>query len=250
MNITRRFRTIWKFLTPGWLQKGQGEIVQYVQGLMKDAYAERCTQTAYLPYPSVCVSDALDFHGRMRALPRGVVEPEASYRARLVAWRYPRGHRVRGGAPALLEQFSFALRGTFFGVVDARTQWTTSDPDGFDTSTPWQWDDMPADQWGRYWLVARSTGAPWPSFTDAAWLAAWGDRSAVLAGAGVSAGEIDALRKITSNRRLGWTPAGIKAQVLTFYFGSDLFPAPDGTWDDWANRDTRYRYEPLSGGVT
>src|SRR6185295_13738726 len=116
----KRFRTIWKFLVPGWLQRGEGEIVQHVQGLINDAYAERMRQTALLMFPSRTPSDALDLMGRDRGLKRGLFEPEANYRARLTAWRFPLGHRVRGTALALLEQVSCAIRGTQYISVDAR----------------------------------------------------------------------------------------------------------------------------------
>jgi hypothetical protein len=245
-NVVRKFRTIWRWLTPGWLQAGQGELVLFVQGLLKDAFAERAHQTARLQYPSTCPSDALELHGHSRALPRGFIEPEANYRARLAGWRYPEGHRTRGTAGAMLAQFALALRGTHHVVIDAKNQRTIV---GSGAALPpdWTWDAMPAEQWGRYWLVCRSIGAPWPSFTDPGWLAAWGDPEAVLAGSGIHSGELAAVRdQLASNRRLGWTPAGVRGVNLILYFAGDDFPEPTGDWDEWVNRDTDYRYVPLN----
>lgn len=246
-NVTRKFRTIWKFLVPGWLQAGQGELVLFVQGMLKDAFAERAHQTARMHAPSLCPSDALDFHGRSRALPRGLFEPEANYRGRLTAWRYPEGHRTRGTAGALLAQFQLALRGTHHVIIDARNKRTIA---GSGAALPvgWDWDAVASSQWGRYWLVCKSVGAPWPSFTDPGWLAAWGDRDAVLAGSGIASGEFAALRELTSNRRLGWTPAGVQGVQCVLYFGN-TFPDPTGDWDDWDNRDPAYRYAPLHESV-
>lgn len=246
-NVTKRFRNIWKFLVPGWLQAGQGELVLFVQGMLKDAFAERAHQTALLHYPSVCPSDALDMHGRSRALPRGLFEPEANYRARLVGWRYPEGHRTRGTAGAMLAQFQLALRGTHYVIVDARNQRKIAGS-GATLPADWDWDALPDSQWGRYWLVCKSIGAPWPSFTDAGWLAAWGDRDAVLAGSGILFGEMAAVREITRSRRLGWTPAGVMGTTLVLYFGA-TFPEPTGDWDDWANRDTDFRYDSLHENI-
>jgi hypothetical protein len=243
--ITRTFRTIWKFLVPGWLQTGQGEMVLFVQGLLKDAFAERAHQTARLHAPSVCPSDALDLHGRSRALPRGLFEPEASYRPRLIRWRYPEGHRTRGTAGAMLAQFQLALRGTHYVIVDAKNKRTIAGS-GAALPVSWTWDAEPSSQWGRYWLVCKSIGAPWPSFMDAGWLAAWGDPTAVLAGSGIHSGEIATVRdQLASNRRLGWTPAGVRGVNLVLYFGA-TFPEPTGDWGAWVNRDTDYRYEPLN----
>jgi hypothetical protein len=247
VNINRKFRNIWKWLVPGWLQSGQGEMVLFVQGMLKDAFAERAHQTARLHYPSTCPSDALDFHGRSRALPRGLAEPEDNYRARLAGWRYPEGHRTRGTARALLAQFDLALRGDHHGIIDARNQRTIS---GSGAALPagWTWDAEPSSQWGRYWLVCKSIGSPWPSFTDPGWLAAWGDVDAVLAGSGIAAGELSAVVTIASNRSLGWTPAGVQGVNLVLYFDS-TFPEPTGDWGEWANRDIAFRYVPLNAGA-
>jgi hypothetical protein len=245
LNITRKFRNIWLWLVPGWLQSGHGEMVLFVQGLLKDALAERAHQTALLHYPSTCPSDALDLHGHTRALPRGLFEPEDNYRARLIGWRYPEGHRTRGTAGAMLAQFELALRGTHHVVIDAHNKRTISGS-GAALPATWTWDAQPSSQWGRYWLVCKSIGAPWPSFTDPGWLAAWGDRDAVLAGSGIASGEIAAVRdQLASNRSLGWTPAGVRGVNLVLYFGAS-FPAPTGNWDAWANRDPAFRYEPLN----
>lgn len=244
MNITKRFRNIFKWLVPGWAQSGQGELVLFVQGLLKDAFAEASHQTALLHYPSTCPSDALELHGKSRALPPGLFEPEENYRVRLAGWRYPEGHRTRGTAGAMLAQFDLALRGTHHVIVDAKNKRAISGS-GAALPATWTWDAQPSSQWGRYWLVCKSVGAVWPSFTDPGWLAAWADRDAALAGSGIAAGELAAVREIASNRRLGWTCAGVRGVNLVIYFGA-TFPAPTGNWDTWINRDTAFRYAPLN----
>lgn len=248
-DVTRKFRSIWKFLTPGWLQAGQGELVLFVQGMLKDAFAERAHQTALLHYPSTCPSDALDMHGRSRGLPRGLFESEDSYRVRLAAWRYPEGHRTRGTASALLAQFVIALRGTHYVIIDARNKRLISGA-GAALPATWTWDALPASQWGRYWLVCRSVGTPWPSFTDSGWLAAWTNPDAALAGSGITSGELAAVVTLASNRRLGWTPAGVRGVNLVLYFAGQAFPTPTANWDSTVNRNTIYRYISLSADLS
>lgn len=254
MNITRKFRNVWQWLVPGWLQSGQGEMVLFVQGLLKDAFAERMHQSARLHAPSLCPSDALDLHGSSRALIRGLFEPEASYRGRLVAWRYPYGHRVRGTARGLLDQISVALRGTEWTTVDARGTQVQLDSDGTATVTrdvTWDWDgEALLPNWGRYWLVVQSGGEAWPSFDDGAWGDSVDNPDVCLAGDGIHPGELDAVRRLVSNGSLGWTPAGRRAIYLVIYFDGSPYPAPTGDWDEWPNRDQQYRYVPLHSSVT
>jgi len=248
----RRFQDIWVHLVPGWLQNGAGALIQQAQGALLDMFAERMRQTALLSFPSRCPSDALPEIGHDRGIVRGLFEPELSYRARLIAWRYPRGHRVRGSAPALLDQVSNALRGTVYLTIDARgTQYEL----GVDTATrgvTWNWDGTEGasigTQWGRYWVVVKSTGSYWPSFDDGA----WGDTidadpDVSLAGQGIHSGEVSAVRALASNSSFGWTPAGRRAVCLVIWFEGDAMPEPDGTWDDWAGRPLdQYAFEPLN----
>jgi hypothetical protein len=252
----RRFRTIWKFLVPGWLQSGQGELVQWVEGLILDAFAERCHQSAYLMLPSVAPSDALDKIGSDRGLPRGLIEPEDAYRDRLRRWRYPRGHRVRGNAPGLLEQIALTIAGTQHQTIDARgTRYTYVSPDDpatVERGVAWDWDgEAVLPNWGRFWIVLKVTGAPWPTWGDGAWGDTWdAPPDASWAGSGVHPGSVDAVRKLVRQGPLSWTPAGRRPIYLVIYFDGDPYPAPDGTWDSWENRDPAYRYEPLHESVT
>lgn len=251
----RKFRTVWKFLTPGWLQEDQGGKLLYTLGYVKDVFYEGMRQRAWLSLPSLAAADSLAFHGHDRALPRGLFEPADTYRARLAAWRFPKGHRVRGTAGALLEQVSIALRSTEQVTVDQRGTEYRRDADGVVTVTRdvvWNWDsETLLPNWGRYWVVVQSTGEPWPSFTDGAWGdTVLGAEDVALAGDGIHPGEVDAVRKVVSNARLGWTPAGRRAIYLVIRFPGDPYPMPDGTWDEWPSRDPAYRYVSLHPSVT
>ncbi len=249
----RRFRNIWKWLVPGWLQKGQGELVQYTEGLILDAWAERCRQTAHLMLPDTAPSDALERIGRDRSIPRGFNEPEESYRLRLRRWRFPRGHRVRGSAPALLEQIEATLDGTIHQTIDARGTRYTHGTEGAERSVAWDWDAVAlTPNWGRYWIVVKSTGARWPSFADGAWGSTIGGSSEIcLAGSGIHPGEIATVERLTRAGRLSWTPGGRRSIYLVIWFDGETYPAPDGTWDEWGNRPAdAHAFEPLHPSIT
>jgi hypothetical protein len=246
----RRFRTIWKWLLPGWAQRGEGALVQYTQGLVSDAFAERCRQTVWTTLPSLTPSDALPLMANDRGLLRGLFEPEASFRGRLAAWRYPRGHRVRGSALALLEQVSVALRGSEWTTIDARGTRVDASTGDVTRSFAWDWDgEALLPNWGRYWVVALS-GEPQAAIGEGAWGGTVGNPDACVGVTRIHPGEIDAVRRLTRPFGRSWSPAGRRAVYLTIRFDGDPFPTPDGTWDDWENRDTAYRYVPLHSSVT
>lgn len=262
--MLRSFRTIWKWLVPGWLggstsaspddpsTRDEGELVQYTLGLVHDAAAERARQVAFLGLPTYCVSDALTIHGHDRAIPRGLFEPEASYRARLVAWRHPRGHKVRGNALALLDQVSFALRGTVHQTIDARGTRYTLSTGVVERGITWNWDGSEnasiGTQWGRYWVVVKSSGQLPETWDEGEARGCLWDEPAdeCYAGRGIHPGEIAAVRTLVSNGRLGWTPAGRRAIYLVIYFDGESYPAPTGDWDTWGGRPPQdYAFEPL-----
>jgi hypothetical protein len=253
VNVSRKFRSIWKFLVPGWLQSGQGELVLFVQGLLKDAFAERAHQTARLHAPSLCPSDALDFHGRSRALPRGFSEPEASYRARLVGWRYPEGHRTRGTAGALLAQVSVVFDETaVIQTIDARgTRYTYGDSSP-ELGVTWDWDgEALTPNWSRYWIVIAAPASAtlpltWDQDEDAGTL--WDEEpDKCWAGEGVHSGQLAAVRTIAQPGRRSWSPAGCLPTYAVMYFDGEDYPEPDGTWDEWGGRPPQnYAFFPLN----
>lgn len=257
-TFRRTFRTIWRHLIPGNFHGGDGELVQYTEGLVADAFAETCKQTANLMFPSVAPSDALERIGADRGIPRGFSEPEASYRERLRAWRFPRGHRIRGNAVGLLEQIAAVFGGAVEAqTIDARGTRYTWGEDGTSTverGVTWDWDgEALLPNWARFWIVIRPTGAaPWPSFDDGA----WGDITdapeyVCLAGSGIHTGQVAAIKHLVNVGRLSWTPAGRRPVYLVVWFEGQAYPAPTGDWDSWGARpvDT-YAFEPLHAAFT
>jgi hypothetical protein len=249
-----RFREIWKWLVPGWLQEGDGELVQYTEGVMLDAFQESCHQTAKLMLPSVCVSDALARIGADRAIPRGFAEPDASYRERLRRWRYPRGHRIRGNAPGLLEQVEATLAGTIHQTIDVRGTRYTHDTDGAERGVTWDWDGVAlTPNWGRFWIVVKSAGTlPLTWDEDEAAGTLWDEGDDVCwAGEGIHPGELQAVKRLCQVGRLSWVPAGRRPIYLVIWFDGETYPAPDGTWDEWGNRPVdMHAFEPLHPSIT
>lgn len=259
----RRFRDIWRFMVPGWLASGDGEKVQYVEGLMLDAFLEACHQTARLMLPSVAPSDALDRIGRDRAIPRGFAEPEASYRERLIRWRYPRGHRIRGNATGLLEQIAavFGNAVDALQTIDARgTRYTwAEDADGGTTverGVAWNWDGSALlPNWARFYVVVKPTGArrntTWAESEAASetWAASEASGES-WASPDIHTGQLQAIRTLCKVGRLSWTPAGRRPVYCVVWFDGDAYPAPDGTWNDWSARPPfTHAFFPLHASI-
>jgi hypothetical protein len=250
----KNFRTIWKFLVPGFLQRGHGEIVQHVKGLMLDASLEAAYQTALLMLPSRCPSDALEKIGADRGIPRGFSEPEASYRERLRRWRWPRGHRVRGNASGLLEQIAAVFAGAgIFQTIDVRGTRYTQGAGAAERGVTWDWDGQAlTPNWARFWIYIAPTGVkPWPVLTEDG--GGWGpieNPDVCFDMKGVHPGQIAAVRTLCKVGRLSWVPAGRRAIYLVTDVNGEGFPEPDGTWNDWENRDSLYSYTPLHASIT
>ena len=244
----RTFRTIWRFMIPGNFARGDGELIQYTEGWFLDAFAETCRQTASLMFPSVAPSDALDKIGFDRAIPRGFAEPEASYRERLRAWRFPRGHRIRGNAVGLLEQISAVFGGAVEArTVDARGTEYLYGADGTSTVTrgvSWDWDGEALEpNWARFWIVLKIDGTTRNTTWDESEAAGetWDESEAageawdVL---GIHYGQLQAVKRLAQVGRLSWTPAGRRPNTLVIWFDGETYPVPEGDWQSWLNRPT------------
>jgi hypothetical protein len=71
--------------SPSWLQGPLGAAWAGAVGSAKDEIASRAKQAVKASLPLICPADALAVIGEEVGLPRGIVEPEASYRSRLAA---------------------------------------------------------------------------------------------------------------------------------------------------------------------
>lgn len=143
------FRAIYKKLTAWWQHEGEGDLLLQALALVKDASLERMKAGLEARFPSLAGKSAQALIGADRAIRRGRVESDATYARRLKKWRYPRGHRVRGNAFALLDQIwayfaSDDKTGIYCWTIDAHGNRHTRDVDGTESysyGNAWNWDD-------------------------------------------------------------------------------------------------------------
>jgi hypothetical protein len=256
--MARNFRSLFRWVTPSWLHTGEGEKVLHALTTIIDASTERVLQGLDARFPSRTGADALQLTAVSRGLIRGRSETDAHFAARLKRWRYPRGHRVRGSAFALLDQVS-----EYFGGVMCQTRDVNGTTHGrlangieylvYDGT--WLWDDTPSTQWARFWLFVDLTGIalPQPDFGDPdLWGGELGLPGHSIGYQGFTPEDANAIRRLLEWRP--WKPAGARAEWLILATGP-LAVAPDGAWRYWsvlvdghqiAARYDGYRYVSLS----
>lgn len=255
--MARNFRTLFKHLLPGWLtEDGDGPLVLHSLATIKDALIQRVRSGLESRLPSRSGPSALALTGADRGIPRGREESDAHYAARLLAWRYPRGHRVRGNAFALLEQISEYFGGVHCWTIDVRGTLDARTADGTESTTygvPWDWDGAPpSPRWGRFWIgvepVPQVSLEAWPPLGDPACWDGYTLGQAKAAGIalghkGISSRDVGAVRRLFTGR--AWKPAGTRQQfaiVALTDHAVNVFPVPDGNWDTWQGRDPALRY--------
>lgn len=254
-----RFRRAFYRLVPSWLSSDEGEKVLYSMGLMVDLSAERLRRGLVARFPELTEDeDSLTRIGRDRLIPRGIAEPAPQYAARLVQFRFPKGHRVRGNAFAVARQIRahFASIGDVkVRTVDVRGNWYTVDYDGTESYNwdldDWDWDGVAATpRWGRFWVIVY-TDLLAPTTQRLGDPDLWG--GALGAGVGslgddtnqVGAPSISFLRTMLDQ----WKPGGTMPQHIILTSNPDLFQPgvtneTDGTWDVWSNRELEPGYIP------
>lgn len=248
------FRSLFRFLLPGnyHAEGTDGEKVLYSLAMVQDILDQLDYERLVARFPSYAGESALALIGADRGIPRGRGESAAAYAKRLIGWRWPRGHRVRGSAYALLEQIWTYFGGGFELHAVQPNEWSWKrDAAGAESAAAypaWDWDssDNPdaADQWARFWLVIDGTDLidPVPNWGDPTLYGGQhGDSSYALGHTGVSADDVNAIRRLFRGR--AWKPAGTRAEWAVISLdGSE--PVPDGTWRWWAKDDGFGVYEP------
>jgi hypothetical protein len=236
--MARNFRQWFRWAAPSWLSTGEGELVMHSLSLVLDASLQRMRDGLTVRFPEYCGESGLALHGKSRGIQRGRAETDAHYAQRLIAWRHPRGHRVRGSAFALLDQVSEYFGGAACWSVDAKGNRHTHDAHGveaFSYNYPWDWDDRPATDWSRFWLVI--------------------DGSAFEADAVFE--DVRAMRRLMVG--LAWRPAGTQPEwmIVQDSYGPITLTEPPtltATWQHWSaivdgvqipTRSTAYRYWSL-----
>lgn len=232
---SRRFRDLVRWLVPAWFNRDDQEKVNYVQALLCDAHTQRLRDGVTARFPSYAGASALALLGRDRGIMRGRSETDAHYAERLKAWRFPRGHKVRGSAFALLRQVSEYWGGLPCWAIDASGNRHDLAADGTETysyGNSWTWDGVSG--WARFWIGLDVTGQPSQFSWD---VSDYGDSAA--------------MRRLLTGR--AWRPAGTQPEWLVVTFDGTT-PTPDATWAHWsqnvagtqtATRDADYRYWSL-----
>src|SRR5689334_18581385 len=153
--MTTTFRNSVKTRVPPAIGAGEGEAVLFVQNYLWDVMREVLRKGIELRFPSLTSDSGLALIGLDRGIVRGRAEEKEHYAARLTRWRYPRGHRTRGSAFALLEQiweYWGQIRCWTIDVNQSRHLRTYDGEESFSYDYPWNWDGDTA-RWSRFWFV-------------------------------------------------------------------------------------------------
>lgn len=254
------FRTIFYKLVPSWLSTGEGEKVLFALGTVKDMVTERLRLGLEARFPTRASKSAQAYIGADRGIVRGRSESNAQYAERLVRWRYPRGHRVRGNALALLEQVWAYFARVPVASIDIRGNKYVRDTDGAETITQgesWDWDGTGASpNWARFWLVLFAdnvTIKAHPNYGDPAlWGGALGTPGYTIGQQGVSADDVAVMRRFFKGRT--WHMLGSRPEWLIVSFNGAM-PPPDQYYGNWSRniagvqtptRSASFRYWSLS----
>lgn len=247
------FRSLYRWLLPGNYtdESTDGGKVLYSLALIKDAFDAIYRERLTARFPSYAGDSALALIGADRGIIRGRAETKAHYAARLIAWRWPRGHRVRGNGFALLEQISeyfgggFALHTEQHNALQIKR--AANGAESTTTVGGWDWDSATlsgwASKWSRFWVVIDGTNLidPTPAYGDPALYGGQhGDSSYALGHVGVSADDVNAIRRLFRGR--AWKPAGTRAMWAVVSFDGSQ-PNPQGEWGLWARDDGTGNYE-------
>ena len=253
------FRALYRWMLPGAYTDDDtdGGKVLYSLALIKDAFTQTYRDRLTARFPSYAGESALALIGADRGIPRGRAETQAHYAARLPAWRSPRGHRVRGNAFALLEQIAEYFGGGFALYTEqangAQRKRSAAGVESSTTLGGWDWDSDTnpdwADQWARFWLVIDGTDLidAAPSFgAGALYGGALGNSAYAVGHTGVSADDVNAIRKLFRDR--AWKPAGTRAMWAVISING-VTPLPEGAYARWARDDGAGNYEAARDNV-
>jgi hypothetical protein len=238
--MASRFRLLYPWMIPGWLYSGDGGKVVHALATVVDAVVERTAQGRDQRFPSRANESALAELGYDRGLVRGRSESASGFAARLPTWRYPRGHRVRGSAFALLEQIATYLGGVVTSwTIDAsgtRHDRASDGNESYSYGNAWTWDSVAASEWGRFWVNVYSPSlTAQEGFGATLWGGSLGAPEHALGISGMTEYDANALRGLMRGRH-PWRPAGTTGQWLVVSTDGTE-PSPDATWARWGKLD-------------
>jgi hypothetical protein len=229
------FREVADFLIPSWLTEGEGGLKVLTFTTMIDASIERVKDGLNQRFPTRAGPSGLALIGTDRGIPRGRTEADAHYAERLKRWRWPRGHRTRGTAYALLEQVSEYFGGEQVFCVTRRGRTYSRDPAGVESweqGPPFDWDTTPAlPNWGRFWLVLQPSTSGIAANPDPI-----GTGEGSIGLSGFSPDDADAIRGLFVGLH-PWKPAGVRAEWLMIVLEPITGPPIAPSWGHWSTID-------------
>lgn len=247
MSDSPLYRTVYPLLTPSWLNRGDGGKVLGTIGLLCDATAEHARQGLRARFPSLAPESALPFIGRDRRIARGIDEPSASYRERLLTWLDD--HATRGGPFAMMDQLAaYCQVPVRIRVVDRRGNWWTREYDGsrewLIDQQNWNWDALPLTDWSRFWVIIYSAFGPWGTLATIGGNPAPVGEPEFTVGTTATVAEAASVRSIVRE----WRPEGSRCEWIILAFDDNSFdptsPEPDGQWGLWGKDDGSGNYVP------
>ncbi len=225
MAVAKTFERALRFLVPSWLSEGEGGKAFTVIMRTIDEHMARGRASLELRFPTRALDDANAKTGEDRGIARGRTETSAHYAERLIAWRYPRGHRVRGSAFALLNQLSEYFGGITARTIDVKLNWherTAAGVESFAYGYAWPWDGTSTPK-GRFWMMLVPPAGAFSYTLE----------------------DVQAIRKLFTGI-VPWNPAGTQPEwVIVSTDGST--PAPDGLWLHWSKNVAGTQVEARSG---
>ncbi len=273
------FRQYFHFAVPAWLSEGDGGKILHSLAIIKDALSQRARDGLEARFPSRAGSSALQLMGATRGILQGRSETDAHYAARLIGWRYPKGHRVRGNAFALLDQICEYWGGVRCYTTDVNDTWHGRGSASFASTTysrdaeayeygaglgfaDWYTEDH-AVNWSRFWVVVcpnpelpEVEAAPDYGDPDL-WGGATGTLGYAVGLAGWTPDDTTAMRKLM-RPPWAWRPAASSPEWMIVQLDdwtSAAPPAPGPTWAHWSSnvagtqtpsRDADFRYISLN----
>ena len=247
------FKSLYKFMVPAFLYRGDGgKVLDALTDLIDESVA-RVRAGLEARFPSRAQPDTLAMLGQDRGIPRGRSETAEHYAQRLIGWRYPRGHRVRGSAFAALNQISEYFGGIACWSIDVngnRHDHAADGTESFSYGNAWNWDATSSPR-GRFWFVLNLQGIASPNPKIGSPLL-WGNkigpagRGYAIGHQGVAASDAAAIARLFTSD-VPWKPAGTMQQYAVITFDGST-PAPTGNWQLPSGRfGSPYRFWYLGG---
>jgi hypothetical protein len=221
--MAANFRTLFRFLVPAWLSRGEGGLLLHTVTTLIDVHQQRLLDGVRSRFPSRAGTSALASLSYDRGLTRGRDETDAHFAERLKAWRGRAGHLTRGNAFAFLRQLSEYWGALACWTVDTKGNKRARAADGTETASAisWTWDTVAAAQWGRFWVVLDA----------GATLEAQDDFANTIGIASSTPYDWVAVRQLLASP-FQWAPSGTLPQWLIVSLDGSA-PTPDATWEYW-----------------